>query len=383
MALGIILPALPKLVAQMSGGTTVSAVMLYGLFGSAFGLMQFIGSPVLGALSDRFGRRPLILLSNIGLGVDYILMALAPNLWLLFIGRLIGGLTAASVPVATAYIADVTPEHERAGEFGKIGAVFGLGFILGPAIGGVLTGIDPRLPFAFAATLSLLNGAYCYFLLPESLPPNRRMAFSWARANPMGSLRLLRTNKALSALAVIYFLDAMAMMSLPSTFVLYASYRYGWSEMTVGFTFAAVGLAIAIVSGFLTKPIVARIGEHRALIAGLLVGAMGFASYGATPVGYGIWLAIPLLALWGIAGAASDSLMSARVANNEQGQLQGANASLGALAETIGPILFSQIFAFAIAPATDVGLPGLPFFLASAFMLVASVVAVKIALRES
>ena len=264
LALGIIIPVLPKLVENFLGGNTAAAAEMYGLFGTVWALMQFVFSPVLGALSDRFGRRPVILISCFGLGFDYILMALAPTLIWLFVGRVISGITAASIPTAGAYITDVTPAEKRAAGFGILGAAFGIGFVLGPALGGVLGGINPRLPFWVAAGMSLLNAMYGLFVLPESHSPERRASFLWSRANPVGSLTLLRSHPELLGLATVNFLYYLAHEVLPSTFVLYAGYRYNWDERAVGLTLAVVGVCTGIVQAGLIKPIVARFGERRA-----------------------------------------------------------------------------------------------------------------------
>ncbi len=234
LALGMIVPVLPKLVEDFVGGNTARAAEIYGLFGTVWAAMQFVFSPVLGGLSDRFGRRPVILLSNLGLGLDYIVMALAPSVGWLFLGRVISGITSASTSTAYAYIADVAPPEKRAAGFGMLSAAFGLGFVIGPAIGGVLGNIDPRLPFWVAAGFSFLNYMYGLLVLPESLPPERRERFSWRRANPMGSLKLLRSNRELFGLAIVNFLGNIAHEALPTTFVLYAMYRYGWNERTIG-----------------------------------------------------------------------------------------------------------------------------------------------------
>ena len=276
IAMGLVIPVLPKLVESLSGGDTAHAARIFGVFGIAWALMQLIFSPIHGMLSDRFGRRPVLLLSNLGLGLDYVLCALAPDLTWLFVGRVLSGICAASFSTASAYIADVTPPAERAQKFGLIGAAFGVGFVLGPALGGLLGHADPRLPFWVAAALSLANAAYGYFVLPESLPRDRRAAvFSWAKANPFGALTLLRSNTQLSQLAIIQFLFHVAHAALPAVFVLYAGYRYGWTERDVGLSLAAVGVCAAIVQGGLIRPVVARIGERAALIAGLLFGVAG------------------------------------------------------------------------------------------------------------
>jgi DHA1 family tetracycline resistance protein-like MFS transporter len=249
LALGMIVPVLPGLVVSFSGGDTAEGARMLGLFGTAWALMQFVFSPILGALSDRFGRRPVILCSNLGLGLDYVLMALAPSLSWLFVGRAMSGLTAASISTAGAYISDVSPPEKRASGFGLLGAAFGVGFILGPAIGGLLATLGPRVAFWVAAGFSLVNAAYGFFVLPESLSKDRRSAFSWRRANPLGSLALLRSHRELWGLSVMSGLGHLAHGAYPAVFVLYAGYRYGWGEHTVGLTLAAVGLCSVLVQG--------------------------------------------------------------------------------------------------------------------------------------
>lgn len=378
LALGIIIPVLPKLVVDFLGGDAVRAADYLGLFGTVWALMQFVCSPVHGMLSDRFGRRPLILLSNFGLGFDYVLMALAPNLWWLFAGRVISGISAASISTAYAYVADVTPPAQRAARFGMIGVAFGAGFVFGPALGGLAGNIDARLPFWIAAALSLANAAYGALILPESLPPERRVAFSWAKANPIGSLALLRSQPQLLGLGAVNFLSNLAHASLPSIGVLYMMYRYGWNERTVGFTMAAVGLCAMIVQGGLIGPTVARLGERSTLIIGLGFGIAGFAVFGLAPTGPIFWLGIPVLALWGFASAASLGLMSRRVGPSEQGQLQGANASLMGIANLLGPGIFTQTFALFIGPEAGWHLPGAPFLLAAIMLVIAAALAWRV-----
>lgn len=371
LAVGMIVPVLPKLVATFLGGDTAKAARMYGLFGTVWALMQFIFAPVLGTMSDRFGRRPIVLLSNFGLGLDYILMALSPTLSWLFVGRVISGITAASVPAASAYIADVTPEEKRAKAFGMLGAAFGLGFIVGPALGGLLGGISPRLPFWVAAALSLLNAMYGLFVLPESLSLDKRTPFSWKRANPVGSLKLLRSHHELFGLAGATFLSALAHDSLPSTFVLYADYRYGWTTGRIGLALATVGTCYALVQGGLVGRIVGSYGERLALIIGLLFGAVGFAIYGFAAYGWIFWLGIPLMSIWGISGPAAQGMMCRRVSASEQGQLQGAISSIRGISGMVGPILFTWIFAKFIGSLRDWHLPGSPFLLSSLLLITA------------
>jgi len=376
-ALGLILPILPKLVESFVNNDTARAAEIFGVFGTAWAVMQFIFSPVLGGLSDRFGRRPVVLLSNFGLGLDYVLMALAPSLSWLFVGRVISGITSASVSTAFAYIADVTPPEQRAAMFGKIGVAFGAGFILGPAVGGLLGGMDPRLPFWVAAGLSFANTLYGLLILPESLPPERRAPFHWKSANPLGALRLLGSNRVLAALSLVNFLAQVAHVVLPSTFVLYATYRYGWDAKTVGLTLALVGICSMAVQGAAIGPIVRRFGERRALLLGLAFGAAGFFIYGAAPTGVLFWLGIPVMSLWGVAGAATQALTTQLVTPEQQGQLQGATSSVQSVSQMVGPFLFTLTFAYFIGANAPMKLPGAPFLLASLLLLLAMVIAMR------
>src|SRR5712671_2969908 len=377
LALGVIMPVLPKLVESFVDNDTASAARIFGLFGTAWALMQFFFSPILGGLSDRFGRRPIVLLSNFGLALDYVLMALAPSLIWLFVGRVISGVTSASVSTAFAYIADITSPERRAAVFGKIGAAFGAGFILGPAIGGLLGGIDPRLPFWAAAGLSFANTLYGLLILPESLPRDRRSPFRWASANPIGALHLLRSDRVLAGLSVVNFVAQLAHVVLPSTFVLYATYRYGWDTSTVGLTLAIVGICSMAVQGAAIGPIVKRFGERRALLLGLGCGALGFLMYGAAPTGPLFWLGIPVMALWGVSGAALQALTTQRVAPDQQGQLQGATSNVQSVSQLVGPFLFTLTFAYFIDAQAPLKLPGAPFLLASALLVLALVIAAR------
>jgi DHA1 family tetracycline resistance protein-like MFS transporter len=377
-ALGLIMPILPKLVESFVNNDTAQAARIFGLFGTAWALMQFFFSPILGALSDRFGRRPVVLLSNFGLGLDYVLMALAPSLSWLFAGRVISGITSASVSTAFAYIADTTPPERRAAVFGKIGAAFGAGFILGPAIGGLLGGMDPRLPFWVAAALSFANTLYGLLILPESLPRDRRAPFRWKKANPLGALHLLRSDRTLAGLSVVNFVAQLAHVVLPSTFVLYATYRYGWHATTVGVTLAMVGICAMAVQGGAIGPIVRRFGERRALLIGLGSGAAGFLIFGTATTGPLFWLGIPVMALWGVAGAATQALTTRLVAPDQQGQLQGATSSVQSVSQLLGPFLFTLTFAYFIGAQAPLKLPGAPFLLAATLLALAFVIAARV-----
>lgn len=366
LALGLMIPVLPRIVLGFMGGDTAGAAEMFGAFSTVWALMQFFFSPLLGVLSDRYGRRPVILISCLGLGLDYVFMAIAPSLFLLFVGRVISGITSATIGTGFAYIADVTPEKDRARAFGLVGMAFGLGFVVGPAIGGLLGSVDPRLPFWASAAACLLNAAFGWFVLPESLPPERRMAFSWTRANPVGALRLLSAHRELLGLAAVNFLGQLAHQVLPSVFVLYAAYRYGWGETNVGLTLALVGVCSAIVQGGLVGPIVARLGERRTLLLGLLCGALGMAIYGLAATGPWFLVGAPVMSLWGLSGPAMMGLMSRFVSPSEQGQLQGANASLVSIAGLAGPMVFALSFSLLI----DL-LPGAPFGLAALILVAA------------
>lgn len=377
LALGLVMPVLPRLVESFVDNDTAVAARVFGLFGTAWAAMQFLASPVLGALSDRFGRRPVVLLSNFGLALDYVLMALAPSLAWLFVGRLISGVTSASISTSFAYIADITEPDKRPAMFGRVGAAFGGGFVLGPALGGLLGGMDPRLPFWVAAGLGLANTLYGLFVLPESLPRSRRAPFRWSRANPIGALRLLSSDVRLASLAVVHFLAQTAHVVLPSMFVLYATYRYGWSEQVVGLTLAMVGICAIVVQSSLVGPVVKRCGERLAIVFGLGAGALGFLIMALAPTGPVCWLSIPVMALWGIANPALQGLMTRRVAPDQQGQLQGAANSVQSIAQLVGPFLFTLTFAYFIGTSAPLLVPGAPFFLAAVLILVAMLIALR------
>ncbi|MET0279980.1 MAG: TCR/Tet family MFS transporter [Steroidobacteraceae bacterium] len=381
MAVGIVAPVLPKLIIDFRGGDVAAAAWYVGLFATLWSAMQFIFSPIIGAASDRFGRRPVILLSNFGLGLDYLLMAMAPNLAWLFIGRLFSGITSASYATAGAYIADVTPPAERAGRFGMLGAAFGLGFIIGPAVGGLLGSIDLRLPFWVAAGLSLANAAYGLFILPESLPRARRRPFGLRNANVLGSLRLLRSHPELLGMAAALMLMALAHEALPNIFVLYADQRYGWGETATGMSLALIGVASVVVSMLVVKPLVHRLGERRTALFGLTCGVLGFLWFALAARGGWFLPGIALMALLGVANPAFQSLMSRRIGAGEQGQLQGALGSIRAVTGMAGPLLFTQVFALAVTR----GLPqvlGAPFLLSAALLTGAVVLGLRVLPRR-
>jgi DHA1 family tetracycline resistance protein-like MFS transporter len=369
LAMSLVIPVLPRLVLGFMHSNTASASRIIGIFGTAWALMQFIFSPVMGSLSDRFGRRPVILISNFGLGFDYILMALAPGIGLLFIGRIVSGITGASMITAQAYIADVSPPEKRAANFGLMGVAFGLGFILGPALGGLLGQVNPRLPFWVAAGLSLTNACYGYFVLPESLTAASRSKYSWGKANPLGSLKFLSENTGLLPLAGVHFLLWLSRAILPAIMVLYVTYRYHLSIAAVGLLFASVGVGSMVVGGLMVKPIVTRLGERTTLVIGLVCGAAGTALFGIAPTIGPFSLGIPVMSLLGLASPGLQGLMTQRIKPAEQGQLQGAVGSVTAISQMIGPGLFSTVFAQSLASH---GPPGTAFYIAAGLLLVAA-----------
>jgi DHA1 family tetracycline resistance protein-like MFS transporter len=385
LAFGLIIPVLPHLVEQFVGGDTmqektVQAAYWVGVFGTVFALIQFVSAPIQGTLSDRYGRRPVILLSCLGLGLDFIFMALANSLPWLLVGRIISAITSASFTTANAYIADVTAPEKRAQAFGMIGAAFGVGFIIGPALGGWLGEIDLRYPFWGAAVLALCNFAYGWFVLPESLPPDKRTPrFDWAHANPLGSLKMLMRYPQVFGLAAVVLLINLAHYVYPSVFVLYADYRYGWGPQAVGWVLAVVGVFSVIVNALLVKRAVAAWGERRTLLIGLLCGTVGFAVYGFAPTGRWFLAGIPIMAVWAFAMPATQALVTRQVGPSEQGRVQGALSSLVSLAGIAGPAIYTSVFALFIGSHAPLHAPGAPFLLAGALLLGALLVAWRFA----
>lgn len=365
MSIGIMFPVLPNLLKQFTAGDTASAAEWNVLFATCGGAMSFLSGPVLGLLADRWGRRPVLLVCLAGLGIDFVFMALAPGLWWLFVGRLISGATSGVFSTANAYVSDVTKPEDRARAFGWMGAAFNVGFLAGPAIGGMLGQINLRLPFAAAAILTLANAIYGLLVLPESLPPKDRVQrFDLARANPVGSLRLLGSRAGLPALAAVMFLIQLGQMVWPSVYVLYTSYRYGWTPGVVGFLMMASGAMGIGVQAFLVGPTIRRFGERGTMLIGTGVAAVCFAWYAAAPTGLLYIACMPLACLGGLMSPGLQGLMTRRVGANEQGQLQGANQSLSGLASVIGPSLFGMSFAWAVRnPAAH--LIGLPMLIAA------------------
>lgn len=375
MAMGLVIPVLPALIEEFAG-SNAAAGLWNGVMVALWAGMQFIFSPIIGSLSDRYGRRPTILISAAGLAADWVLMALAPNLWWLAVGRIIGGITSSSFTAVFAYMADITEPEKRARAYGLIGAAFSAGFVAGPALGGVLGEFGPRVPFWAAAGMSALAFLYGLVVLPESLPKDRRMAFSWARANPFGALRLLRSHPELSGLAVVNFLLYFAHHVFSAVFVLYAAVRYGWGALEVGALLAMVGALDMVVQGVLVGPVVKRFGDRRTMVFGLAAGAVGITCMGLAPTGLLFVLAMFPNALWGLAMPTLQALMTQRVSEREQGQLQGANNSVASIAGVASPLFFGWVYEMSAAD-----FPGLSLLIAAAILLLAAAIGALVARR--
>ena len=380
LAFGLIIPVLPHLLKDFVGGDTVRAAHWVGVFSFLFAAIQFVSAPVQGAMSDRFGRRPVILFSCLGLGIDFIVMAVAQTLPWLLVGRVVSAIFSASFTTASAYIADVVEPSKRAHAYGMIGASFGLGFIIGPAIGGHLGEVDVRLPFWFAAGLALLNFVYGLFVLPESLPKERHTArIDWAHANPVGSLKLLGRYPAIWGMAAVVFLINFAHYVYPSVFVLFADYAYGWGSGDVGWVLGAVGVLSVFVNAVLVKKVVGAIGERRALLLGLSCGVVGFTIYGFAPTGAVFLMGMPIMSLWALAMPSTQAMVTREVGPEVQGRIQGALTSLASLAGILAPVIYTSVFAWCIGPQSPGKWPGAPFLLAGVLLGCAGLVAWRFA----
>lgn len=375
LSIGIMIPVLPQLIKSFVGGSVSTAGLWTGIFGLAWGFAQFVFSPIQGGLSDSIGRRPVILASNFGTGVDYLLMAVAPNLWWLLVGRVVSGITAASISTAYAYMSDVTPPEGRSKIFGLMGAAFGIGFIVGPAISGFLGHDNPHLPLFFAAALSLANFLYGVFVLPESLPEDRRRPFSFHAANPVGAAKFLARSGQVLRLATMYLLMMFSQNVYPTTFVLYAGYRFHWGTREVSLCLSAVGVMAAIVQAGLTGTIVKRIGERRAMFLGLICAAVAFFGYGLAPTWWSFVIFMPIGAFGGLAAPNIQSLMTGHVPPTEQGTLQGANSALSSMANMVAPLVFGTVLSLVTRPYVSQLFSGLAFCVSGLFVLFGLVLA--------
>lgn len=377
LGIGLIIPILPKLVEQLQGGNVGAAAHTVGLLGSLYALMQFICAPVLGSLSDRYGRRPVILASLFGAGIDYIVLAVAPNLGWFYAGRIVAGITGANITAAMAYIADVSPPEKRAANFGLIGAAFGLGFITGPALGGWLGATNLRLPFVVSACLALANWLYGFFVLPESLAEKNRRKFSWAASNPAGSFAGLKKYPLVFRLAIAVFLTYLGQTMLQSIWALYTGYRYSWTPKQIGMSLAFVGVLAAIVQGGLARKLIPKLGEPRSILSGLVMQIGAMAAYGLATEGWMLYPALIFGCVAGIAGPAIQGMVSRNVPDDRQGGVQGALASLNSVAGILGPLISTNLFAFFIGPRAPIHLPGISFFVASGLFIGALLLVIR------
>ncbi|MEL6946585.1 MAG: TCR/Tet family MFS transporter [Pseudomonadota bacterium] len=352
LGVGLVFPILPELVRELGGGDLGDSALLYGLLVSCFALIQFCVSPFIGLLSDRYGRRPVLLVSLAGLTVDYILLALAPNLAWLVIARILAGLFSATVSTANAYIADVTPKEGRAAAFGILGAAFGVGFTVGPLIGGVLGGIDLQYPFWAAAALSFGNFVFGYFMLPESLPPEKRTAMDLKKANPFSAILYIRRYAALAILMTALLLTGLAQQGLQGIWVLWSQAQFSWGVTEAGYSLAWVGVCMAFVQGYLVRIVVPKFGERRVVYGGFLISTISFAFLPLITEGWMIYPAIFVHIIgWGTAGPALNAVMSQNVPDTEQGLLQGTIASVNTVAMVIGPTFATWIFSMSVGEA--------------------------------
>jgi DHA1 family tetracycline resistance protein-like MFS transporter len=370
------IPVLPPLLLQLLGHDPVAAARTAGILGTVFSAMQLLFGPLQGALSDRFGRRPVLIVSCLGLAGAQAVAALAPTWQWLLLGRVLAGVAAANVSTATAYLADILPESERAAGFGRIGIAFGVGLVLGPVVGGILGGFGLRVPFWAGAVVGLFNAGWAAFALTESLPPERRARFRLGRANPVGAMGLLLSDPRLSRLSAAIGLSLLAQQALISVFILSATIRFGWGPHELGLAMGGVGVCYALVGGVLVQPAIRRFGQRATLAAGLVFGIAGFVMLALAPDGRVFVLSIPVVSLWGLAGPVTQGAMSRLVGPDAQGRLQGASTSLAGLAGVVGPSLFGGALAFALRTH---GLPGLPFAIAAGLLLAALPVAVRAA----
>ncbi|HQW26849.1 MAG TPA: TCR/Tet family MFS transporter [Saprospiraceae bacterium] len=372
---GIIIPVMPTLISTMEHVEVGDASSLNGWMLFAFSLTQFLFAPLVGNLSDKYGRRPILLVSLFGFGLDYILMSWAPSIEWLFLGRVIAGITGASFTTASAYIADISDDKNRAQNFGMIGAAFGMGFILGPIIGGLLGSFGPRVPFIAAAALCFLNWLYGYFILPESLSKDHRRELDWKRANPIGSLLHLKKYPDVSYLLVAMVLVYLAAHAVQSNWSFYTIERFGWGEGMIGVSLGVVGLLVGIVQGGLTRVINPKLGNARSIYIGLILYAIGMLLFGLASSGWMMLVFLVPYCLGGIAGPALQATITSEVDVREQGELQGALTSLMSATSIIGPPMMTNLFAWSIRPGSPIYLPGAPFFLGSLLMLASSVIA--------
>lgn len=382
MGWGLIIPVMPKLISELKGVTLSQASSYGAVLISVYAITQFIFAPVIGNLSDQYGRRPVLLASLLGFGIDYIILALAPTYGWLFAGRVIAGITGASFTTGAAYIADVSTAETRAKNFGLIGAAFGLGFVIGPALGGLLAGLGTRAPFYAAAGLCLLNALYGYYILPESLAKENRRPFDWKKANPLGALQLLKKYPGIDSLAFCFFLIYLAAQAVQGNWSFFTMDQFKWSESMVGISLAVVGILVGLVQAGLTRVINPRLGNEKSVYTGLLLYTLGLVLFAFASEGWMMFLFLVPYCLGGIAGPALQSILATHVPPNEQGALQGTLTSLMSLTTIIGPLIMNNLFTYFSSPKAPFYFPGIFFLLAALFMLCSALIAWVVLRRE-
>lgn len=369
IGIGLIFPVMPDLIESVTGGSLSQAAVWGGLLATSFAVMQFLFGPIIGSLSDRFGRRPVLLLSLLIMSLDYLVMAVAPTIWLLLAARIVAGITAATYSTATAYIADITPPEKRGARFGLIGACFGVGFVAGPLIGGLLAAIDLHAPFYAAAALALANLIFGYFVLPETVTDATRRPFSLARANPLGALRAVSRLPGVRRVLICFLILGIAMNVYPAIWAYYGQARFGWDTTMVGISLAVYGISFAVGQAVLVGPLIKRFGEHRAAHFGMWVDVATLFALGIVTSGVGALIITPITALGGVVTPALQSLASRAAPADAQGELQGVLASLNAIAMITSPLIMTTTFSVFTSPGAPVFSPGAPFLLASALMV--------------
>jgi DHA1 family tetracycline resistance protein-like MFS transporter len=374
IGIGLILPVMPDLIMEVRGADISNAAIWGGVLSSIFAVMQFGFSPMVGSLSDRFGRRPVLLISNGVMALDYLVMALAGTIWLLVLGRIIGGITSATHSTASAFMADISTRADKAKNFGLIGAAFGVGFVIGPAIGGFLGEYGPRAPFYAAAILAALNFAFGYFVLPETVTDETRRPFQLSRANPFSAFKYIAALPGLTALMVVYFFYQIANMVYPAVWAYYTQANFGWSPQLVGISLAIYGISIAFTQIVLIRWVIKKFGEQRVVWWGLAYNGFTLSIMGVISSGWVLLLLTPLAAFGAVVAPALQAIMSGQAADNQQGELQGVLASINSIGMIATPIVMTQVFAYFTNPDTSVFLPGAPFLLAMGIMLLGWVV---------
>lgn len=374
MGIGLIMPVMPDLIMDLGGGTLSTAATWGGALVATFAIMQFLCGPTLGNLSDQFGRRPILLVSLVVMSLDYLIMGLAGAMWVLVIGRIVGGITSSTQSTANAYVADISSPDEKAKNFGLIGAAFGLGFVLGPIIGGLLGEFGPRTPFFAAAILAMANAIFGYFVLPETVTDKIRRPFKWRRANPFGAFQQVRKLPSLSRLLIVFLLFQIAFFAYPSVWAYYTREAFAWDAAMVGLSLGMFGMGSAIVQGGLIRIIIPKVGEHKTVLLGFGVSVLAFLGYSFAFAGWHVFVLVVASAMGIIAGPALQGIMSRTAADDQQGELQGVLTSVGALGTIISPLLMTNVFSFFTKPDTPIYFPGAPFLLSMGIMIIAIII---------